>query len=194
MGATPKIRRSKKADQFDDGNKLWETRQLGASPEHAVRVSEQKDKALDNAMGLQLLTFRVQKELIQQLKLLAKIEGIGYQPLMRQVLTKYVRENEHKLQELLTPNEASEKAEKLFLQALKYKDMISSLKEMTNKRIAAESEFSAALCSSNLLFSQAHERCEDPVLKRHLNLRLSQIASLLCDPPQKQQNKRPAKK
>lgn len=33
----------------------------------------------------------------EQFKPFAKLEGIGYQPLMRQVLTRYARENEHRL-------------------------------------------------------------------------------------------------
>ncbi len=100
MSEKPKIKISAEADQFDADNELWDSKQLGASPEHAKRVSEEQDKALDDAMGLQLLTIRVQKGLIEQFKELAKLEGIGYQPLMRQVLTRYARENEHRLDAL----------------------------------------------------------------------------------------------
>ena len=45
---------------------------------------------------MHLLSFRIQKSLITKLKNIAKEEGIGYQPLMRQVLTRYVREHEAK--------------------------------------------------------------------------------------------------
>ncbi len=69
---------------------------MGASAKHAVRVSDEQTKALDNALGLQLLSFRIQKSLIQKLKNIAQREGIGYQPLMRQVLTRYVQEQESK--------------------------------------------------------------------------------------------------
>jgi predicted DNA binding CopG/RHH family protein len=74
----------------------WENRSLGASIKHAARVSDEQTKALDNALGLHLLSFRIQKSLITKLKNIAKEEGIGYQPLMRQVLTRYVREYEAK--------------------------------------------------------------------------------------------------
>ena len=98
MSERPKLRKSAKADQFDAENELWETGELGRSSEHAVPTSDEHDKELDDAMGLQLLTFRLQKSLIAQFKELAKLEGIGYQPLMRQVLNRYARENEHRIQ------------------------------------------------------------------------------------------------
>ncbi len=97
MTDTEKIKISKKADRFDADNELWENKQLGASAKHAKPISREEDKNLDDSMGLQLLTIRLQKELIEQFKELAKIEGIGYQPLMRQVLTRYARENEQRL-------------------------------------------------------------------------------------------------
>jgi hypothetical protein len=190
MSKTLKIRKSSKADQFDAGNELWESRELGASPKHAVRVSDEHDKELDDAMGLQLLTFRLQKPLIEQLKQLAKLEGLGYQPLMRQILTRYVRENEHKLEQLLTPHQASEKAEQLFMQALKYKELISTMAPMTNERIGAECDYSTALGSANALFCQAYEKCADLVLKKYIKLRLDQIYSLLDEDSQEFQNKK----
>jgi len=181
MSATPKLRKSKKATRFDADNKLWETRQLGASPEHAVRVSEEEDRALDDGMNLQLLTFRIQKPIVDQLRQLAKLEGIGYQPLMRQVLTKYVRDNEHRLAQHLTPHEASQRAEQLFAQAVKYKDVIATLAPMTNERIGAECDYSTTLGSANALYRQAREKCSDAVLKKHLSLRLKQIGTLLAE-------------
>jgi hypothetical protein len=179
MSETPKLRRSKKAARFDADNELWETRKLGASPEHARVVSGKGDKALDESMGLQLLTFRIQKPIVDQLRQLAKLEGIGYQPLMRQVLVKYVRENQHRLQRILTPHEASERAEQLFTQAIKYKKIIATLAPMTNERLGAESDFSTSLGGANALYCQAKENCSDPVLKKHLKLRLSQVETLL---------------
>jgi predicted DNA binding CopG/RHH family protein len=43
-------------------------------------------------LGLQSISIRLQKELIEDLKLLAKEMGIGYQPYIRQLLTQHVRE------------------------------------------------------------------------------------------------------
>lgn len=102
MSAMKRLKKSKEVDEFDADSVLWETRQLGASPEHAVRSSAESEKAFDDALGLQLLTIRLQKPLIEQFKKLAVLEGIGYQTLMRQVLTRYARENQHRIKRKLS--------------------------------------------------------------------------------------------
>lgn len=71
----------------------WESRELGASPEHVRVVSETEASEIDDVMELQLISIRLQKQLIEDLKLIAKQEGIGYQPLIRQALTRFVRES-----------------------------------------------------------------------------------------------------
>lgn len=70
---------------------LWESGQLGASEEHVRQVSSKKTKEIHEALGLQPVTVRLQKELVDQLKVLAKKEGLGYQPLIRHILTRYLR-------------------------------------------------------------------------------------------------------
>lgn len=79
-------------DTSDDAE-LWESGKLGASEEYVKQVGPEKTKEIHDALGLQPVTVRLQKELVEQLKTLAKKEGLGYQPLIRQVLTRYVREN-----------------------------------------------------------------------------------------------------
>ena len=76
----------------EDDRDLWESKQLGASPEHARRVSSEKSKEIDDALGLQAISIRLQKELVEQLKELARRDGIGYQPYIRQLLTRHARE------------------------------------------------------------------------------------------------------
>ncbi len=75
---------------FDDADK-WESGELGASEEHVKKASPEIDKAVDDALGLQLVSIRLQKALIEDLKTLSKEEGLGYQPFLRQILTKYVK-------------------------------------------------------------------------------------------------------
>lgn len=179
MNEKPKIKISAEAAQFDADSELWDSKQLGASPEHARRASKEQQRALDEATGLQLCTFRIQKTIVEQLKQLAKIEGSGYQPLMRKVITQYVRENKHKLEQLLTPAEATEKADKLFAQAVKLKGEIPALAPLSNERIFAEGDYNKALTESNALYCNAYEKCADPVLKRHIKLRMSQIGEII---------------
>jgi hypothetical protein len=181
MSGRGKLIRSKKAEQFDSENELWETRQLGASPEHAIRSSVEEDISLVEAMGLQLLTFRIQKPVVDQLRLLAKLEGIGYQPLMRKVLIRYVLENNHRLKRTRTPKETSKQAEQALTEAIKYKDIIPALPPMTNERFEAESQYSTSLGTASTLFREANANCSDPILKKHLKLRLKQIGVLLED-------------
>jgi hypothetical protein len=63
--------------EYDDTEK-WENRELGASEEYVRRVSPERERAVDEALGLQPITIRLQKELVDELKELAKSEGIGY--------------------------------------------------------------------------------------------------------------------
>lgn len=79
-------------DEYLEDAELWETRQLGADPKYARRVSASEDKALDDSLGLQAISIRLQKELVEQLKSLAKRDGIGYQPYIRQLLSRHVRD------------------------------------------------------------------------------------------------------
>lgn len=169
----------KDMERFDKDSELWDSKQLGATLEHAQSSSDEYEKVLDNATGLQLLSFRIQRSIIEQLKELAKLEGIGYQPLMRRVLTNWVRENEGRLEQLLPPSEAVEKADELFAQAIKLKAEISSLAPLSNERIFAEGNYNKALTQSNTLFCNAYEKCDDPVLKQHIKLRLAQIRGIL---------------
>jgi predicted DNA binding CopG/RHH family protein len=71
----------------------WESGALGRSQEHVGVLSKAECAAVDDALGLQVISIRLQKVLIENLKTLAKKEGIGYQPLIRQILTRYVRDS-----------------------------------------------------------------------------------------------------
>lgn len=180
----------KDIEKFDKDNELWDSKKLGASAEHAVPVPPEFEKALDEATGLQLLSFRIQKSIIEQLKQLSKLEGIGYQPLMRKVITKYVRENEHRLEQLLTPSQAAENADELFVLAIKLRQQILTLSPLSNERVSAECDYFKALTQANVLFGKAYDRCSDLVLKQHSKLRLSQIQDLIDQDSKEDHNKK----
>lgn len=78
----------------------WDNRKLGSSEEHVRKASPDREKALDECLGLQTISIRLQKSLIDQFKKLAKEDGIGYQPYMRQVLMRYVRQVDHDRKEM----------------------------------------------------------------------------------------------
>lgn len=68
----------------------WESRKLGASAEHVRKVSRSKEKAIDENLGLQMISIRLQKDLIDELKHFAREAGMGYQPYIRQLLSRHV--------------------------------------------------------------------------------------------------------
>ena len=70
----------------------WENRELGASEEFVKRAEPEHEKKLDERVGLQLISIRLKKSLVDDLKTIAENDGIGYQPYIRQLLTKHVRQ------------------------------------------------------------------------------------------------------
>lgn len=69
----------------------WETRTLGASEEYAQAVPTDRATEIDAALDLKSISIRLQTSLIEDLKIIAQANGIGYQPLMRQVLTRFAQ-------------------------------------------------------------------------------------------------------
>ena len=68
----------------------WETGALGASFEHAAPAPESLGDEVDEALALQLISIRLPRKLITDLRLIAEREGLGYQPLARRVLMRFV--------------------------------------------------------------------------------------------------------
>ena len=69
----------------------WENRELGATESFVRKVSPEREKALDEKLALQIISIRLQKNLIDDRKELAGEDGLGYQPYIRQLLTQHVR-------------------------------------------------------------------------------------------------------
>jgi len=67
----------------------WENDLLGTDAKHAHK-SKLDNSVVDEAMDLQMISIRLQKDLLADLKKIAAVNGIGYQPLMKQVLRRYV--------------------------------------------------------------------------------------------------------
>ncbi|WP_270175181.1 hypothetical protein [Diaphorobacter sp. ED-3] len=63
---------------------------VGVNESHVAVAPAQLSAALDDALDLQPISIRLQKDLLENLKALAKLNGLGYQPLIRQVLTRWV--------------------------------------------------------------------------------------------------------
>jgi hypothetical protein len=78
--------------QHRHSEETWESGELGTSEAFVRKVSPKRAKNIDDDLGLQMISIRLQKKLVMQLKELADDDGIGYQPFIRQLLTRGVRE------------------------------------------------------------------------------------------------------
>lgn len=76
--------------KIESTDEAWDGRALGADEAHVVAADEGHEAALDAALGLQSISIRLPKQLIDQYKLIAHFHGVGYQPLMRDVLARFV--------------------------------------------------------------------------------------------------------
>lgn len=73
----------------DATTEKWESGEYGLSLEHVGVVPEEASGALDASLGLQLVSIRLQRSLIKNLKLIAKYRGVAYQPLVRDLLNRF---------------------------------------------------------------------------------------------------------
>lgn len=87
----------------------WDNREFGASEEHVQVASEADMTALNDALSLQAISIRLQKTLIGDLKTIAEYYGIGYQPMIRDLLQRFVlAEKKQQLQRQLETLKAQE--------------------------------------------------------------------------------------
>lgn len=73
---------------YPDTTEQWESGELGRSEEF-VAVSQDESDALDQATAMKLVTMRLPIPLIETLKAIAEHHGIAYQPMVRDLLTRF---------------------------------------------------------------------------------------------------------
>ena len=78
-----------KTQKIEGSVENWESGLLGQDAAHAKRAPKELDQAVDDSLGLQAISIRLSKELIEDYKIIAKMHGIGYQPLMRDALKRF---------------------------------------------------------------------------------------------------------
>ena len=69
----------------------WENGELGRSEEHVVVAPEAESLELDSALAMKLISIRLPLPLIEALKAIAAHHGIAYQPMVRDLLTRFAR-------------------------------------------------------------------------------------------------------
>lgn len=68
----------------------WDNGLLGEAEQYVAVSNHSTAADIDSALSLQPISIRLQKGLIDNLKMIAETNSIGYQPLIRQVLTRFV--------------------------------------------------------------------------------------------------------
>jgi len=80
----------KKSNEKIEGTaEAWESGALGMDDEF-VKISTLTIDDIEDDLGLHAISIRLKKSLIEELKLIAQIHGLGYQPLMKQILQRFV--------------------------------------------------------------------------------------------------------
>ncbi|MFZ6813578.1 hypothetical protein ACO0K3_03855 [Undibacterium sp. Rencai35W] len=82
----------------------WVSGKLGQDENHAKPAPKELEKQIDEALGLQAISIRLNKELIEDFKFIAKHHKIGYQPLMKDALKRFA-ESEYKRIAVMLSNE-----------------------------------------------------------------------------------------
>lgn len=67
----------------------WESGELGKSGAHVRKTPLETEQQIDEALGLQAISIRLPKATIEVYKNLAKMHGVGYQPLMRDAICRW---------------------------------------------------------------------------------------------------------
>lgn len=71
-------------------NEQWENGLLGREEAFVARSNSASQNNIDEMLALQAISIRLPKALIQDLKDIAQLNGLGYQPLIKQILTRFV--------------------------------------------------------------------------------------------------------
>ena len=84
----PQMAKTKKRTTRPDP---WESGELGRDERFVRRMSAAENARVDQALGLRMISIRLPERLIERLKTIAQHNGVGYQPLMRDVLSRFAR-------------------------------------------------------------------------------------------------------
>ena len=78
--------------ELDDATQ-WESRELGSDPQFArsTSVPASFHELLNKSNNMQMISIRLPKDLIDDLKNISKAQKMGYQALMREVLKRFCR-------------------------------------------------------------------------------------------------------
>ena len=82
-------KRTATAGMIASSDDTWDSRELGSSEAHVKVSDDLSEMDINDALELHPISIRLNKSLIEDLKMIADLHGLGYQPLIRQVLTRF---------------------------------------------------------------------------------------------------------
>lgn len=87
-----------KTQQVENTAEAWESGALGLDDEYVVVNDDAGlQERVDDSLGLQMISVRLQKGLLEDLRMIAEINGVGYQSLMKQVLARFVESEKKRI-------------------------------------------------------------------------------------------------
>lgn len=117
-----------KSDIYTADSDVWESGELGQDEKHVKKADVKFENELDGALDLQMISIRLQRKLIEDLKLISLAHGIGYQPLIRDVLSRFVT---HEVKQIMR-----DAIERRKLEAKQFQVEESSKAKLVNKKAA----------------------------------------------------------
>ena len=78
-----------KPNKIKGTTRNWEKGLLGRDPRYAKPAPHGFECLVDGASGMQAISIRLDRDLIETFKQIARIHNIGYQPLMREALRRF---------------------------------------------------------------------------------------------------------
>lgn len=93
-------------------DEAWESGQLGADEKYARRVHPEMEAQIDETLGMQMISIRLDKNLIDSFKMLGTFHGVGYQPLMRDALKRFAEYEMKAIVSGLVESQRKQKAQK----------------------------------------------------------------------------------
>lgn len=77
-------------------DEAWDEGRLGADEAFVAVASDDDDFLIDEALCMQPISIRLEKSLIEDFKVIAEMNGMSYQPLIRQVLHRFAQSEKNK--------------------------------------------------------------------------------------------------
>lgn len=82
---------SNKTQKIEGSTANWDDELLGTEEQFAAIAEDITSESVDDMLALQMISIRLQKSMIQDLKNIAKVNNLGgYQPLIRRILERFV--------------------------------------------------------------------------------------------------------